>query len=84
MPRCLAQRSESLSVVVPTNSSTLSTPLGQTDRTTAAYVDGASIEEAKQRVSEFLTAKYADKFEHFPQNVAGDVAKAYQVINPSR
>jgi glyoxylase-like metal-dependent hydrolase (beta-lactamase superfamily II) len=54
------------------------------ESTTAAYVEGASMEEAKKRVSEFLTTKYADKFDHFPQNVAGDVAKAYQVINPSR
>jgi hypothetical protein len=42
------------------------------------------VEEAKKRVSEFLTVKYANKFDHFPQNVDGDVAKAYQVINPSR
>jgi cyclase len=54
------------------------------ESTTAAYVEGATTEEAQKRVSEFLTAKYADKFDHFPQNVAGDVAKAYQVINPSR
>jgi hypothetical protein len=54
------------------------------ESTTAAYVEGATMEEAKKRVSEFLTAKYADKFNHFPQNVAGDVAKAYQVIYPSR
>jgi cyclase len=54
------------------------------ESTTAAYVKGATVEEAKKRVSEFLTAKYADKFDHFPQNVAGDVAKAYQVINPAR
>lgn len=53
------------------------------ESTTAAYVEGATMEEAKKRVSEFLTARYADKFEHFPQNVAGNVAKAYQVINPS-
>jgi len=54
------------------------------DSTTAAYVEGATMEEAKARVSEFLTAKYADKFDHFPQNVAADVAKAYQVIDPWR
>jgi len=54
------------------------------ERTTAAYVEGATLEEAKKRVSELLRAKYADKFDHFPQNVAADVAKAYQVINPSR
>ena len=54
------------------------------ESTTAAYVEGATMEEAKKRVSEFLTAKYADKFDHFPQNVDGDVTKAYQVINPSR
>jgi glyoxylase-like metal-dependent hydrolase (beta-lactamase superfamily II) len=54
------------------------------ESTTAAYAEGATMEEAKTRVSEFLTAKYADKFDHFHQNVEGDVAKAYQVINPSR
>jgi cyclase len=54
------------------------------ESTTAAYAEGASMEEAKKRVSEFLTVKYADKLDHFPQNVASDVAKAYQVINPSR
>ncbi len=54
------------------------------ESTTAAYVEGATMEEAKKRVSEFLTAKYTNKFDHFPQNVAGNVAKAYQVINPSR
>lgn len=54
------------------------------ESTTAAYVEGATMEEAKKRVSESLTAKYGDKFDHFSQNVAGDVAKAYQVINPSR
>jgi hypothetical protein len=47
------------------------------ESTTAAYVEGKTMEKAKKRVSEFLTAKYADKFDHFPQNVAGDVAKAY-------
>jgi cyclase len=52
--------------------------------TTTAYVDGATMEEAKKRVSEYLTVRYADKFDHFPQNVGSDVAKAYQVINPSR
>jgi cyclase len=52
--------------------------------TTTAYVDGATMEEAKKRVSEYLTVRYADKFDHFPQNVGSGVAKAYQVINPSR
>jgi cyclase len=54
------------------------------ERTTAAYVEGATQDEAKKSVSDFLTAKYADKFDHFPQNVATNVAKAYQVINPAR
>lgn len=54
------------------------------DQTATAYAEGASMEEAKRRVSESLAAKYADKLDHFPQNVAGDVAKAYQVISPPR
>ena len=54
------------------------------DRTAAAYADGATMEEAKKRVSELLTPMYADKMEHFARNIAGDVAKAYQVVNPSR
>lgn len=36
------------------------------ESTTAAYVEGATMEEAKKRVAEFLTAKCADKFDHFP------------------
>ncbi|HXN22927.1 MAG TPA: MBL fold metallo-hydrolase [Candidatus Dormibacteraeota bacterium] len=51
------------------------------DRTAAAYAEGASLDEAKKRVSDFLVPKYADKFEPgFPQSVFGNIAKAYQVI----
>jgi glyoxylase-like metal-dependent hydrolase (beta-lactamase superfamily II) len=54
------------------------------ERTAAAFAEGATQDEAKERVSKALTPIYADRLLHFPQNVAGDVAKAYQVINPSR
>lgn len=54
------------------------------DQTAAAYGEGASVDEAKKRVSESLATKYADKLDHFRQNVEGDVAKAYQVISPPR
>lgn len=54
------------------------------DRTAAAYADGATMEEAKKLVPELLAPIYADKMDHFSRNVAGDVAKAYQVVNPSR
>jgi hypothetical protein len=35
------------------------------ESTTAAYVEGVTVEEAKKRVSEFLKAKCADEFDHF-------------------
>ena len=54
------------------------------DRTADSYAGGASMEEAKKRVSDLLTPMYSDKFDHFARNIAGDVAKAYQVVNPSR
>jgi cyclase len=51
------------------------------DRTAAAYAEGATLDEAKKRVSEFLVTKYADKFDpRFAQNVGSNIAKAYQVI----
>jgi len=53
-------------------------------RTAAAFAEGATQDEATHRVSEALTPIYSERLPHFPQNIAGDVAKAYQVVNPSR
>lgn len=51
------------------------------DRTAAAYAEGATLEEAKKRVSDFLVPKYADKFDpDFPQKVFGNITKVYEVI----
>src|SRR6267143_1251473 len=51
------------------------------DRTAAVYAEGASLEEAKKSVSDFLMKKYADKFDpNFPKSVAANVTKAYHVI----
>ena len=51
------------------------------EHTAVAYGDGASLEEVKKRVSEFLISKYADKFDpNFARSVGSNVAKAYQVI----
>jgi cyclase len=51
------------------------------DQTAAAYADGATLEQAKKRVSDYLIAKYAAKFDpRFPQSVGSNVIKAYQVI----
>lgn len=51
------------------------------DRTTAVYAEGASLEQAKKTVADFLTRKYADRFDpDFPKSVTANVAKAYQVI----
>ncbi len=51
------------------------------DRTAAVYAEGASLDEAKKSVSEFLIKKYADKFDpNFPKAVIANVTKAYQVI----
>jgi len=51
------------------------------DRTSTLYSQGASLEEAKKSVSDFLVKKYADKFDPgFPQSVVGNVTKAYQVV----
>src|SRR5438128_267500 len=51
------------------------------ERTAAVYAEGASLDEAKKSVSDFLVKKYAAKFDPgFPNSVIGNVAKAYQVI----
>ncbi|HLZ92033.1 MAG TPA: MBL fold metallo-hydrolase [Candidatus Acidoferrum sp.] len=51
------------------------------ERTAAAYAEGASLEQAQKAVAEFLTKKYADKFDPaFPKSVTANVTKAYQVI----
>jgi hypothetical protein len=51
------------------------------DRTSTVYAQGGSLEEAKKGVSDFLTKKYADKFNPgFPRSVIGNITKAYQVI----
>jgi glyoxylase-like metal-dependent hydrolase (beta-lactamase superfamily II) len=51
------------------------------DQTGAAYADGATLDQAKKRVSDYLIEKYAAKFDpKFPQSVGSNVIKAYQVI----
>ena len=51
------------------------------DQTAAAYADGATLDQAKKRVSDYLIEKYAAKFDpKFPQSVGSNVIKAYQVI----
>jgi cyclase len=51
------------------------------DRTTAAYAEGASLEQTQKTVTDFLTRKYADRFDpNFPKSVTANVTKAYQVI----
>lgn len=51
------------------------------DRTAVAYAEGASLEQAQKTVADFLTKKYADKFDpNFPKSVTANVTKAYQVI----
>jgi glyoxylase-like metal-dependent hydrolase (beta-lactamase superfamily II) len=51
------------------------------DHTSAAYAEGATLDQAKQRVSDVLVKKYADKFDPgFPKSVVPNVTKAYQVI----
>jgi len=50
------------------------------DQTAAAYADGATLDQAKKRVSDYLISKYAAKFDpKFPQSVGSNVIKAYQV-----
>jgi hypothetical protein len=51
------------------------------DRTATVYAEGATLDEAKKSVSDFLIKKYADKFDpNFPKSVTANVTKAYQVI----
>jgi len=51
------------------------------DQTATAYAGGASLEEAKRKVSAILVGQYADQFTAtFPQDVGANVVKAYQVI----
>lgn len=50
------------------------------EQTAAAYADGATIDQAKKRVSDYLISKYAARFDSkFPQSVGSNVIKAYQV-----
>jgi cyclase len=51
------------------------------ERTAAAYAEGASLERAQKSVTDFLTKKYADRFDpNFSKSVTANVTKAYQVI----
>jgi len=51
------------------------------DQTSAAYSAGASLDDAKKKVSASLVAKYANQFTPtFPQDVGANVTKAYQVV----
>src|SRR6266478_4392592 len=55
------------------------------ERTAEVYAEGASLEEAKKSVSDFLVKKYADKFDpNFPKSVTANVIKAYHVIAVAR
>ncbi|GAC1668097.1 MAG: MBL fold metallo-hydrolase [Candidatus Acidiferrum sp.] len=50
------------------------------EQTATAYADGATLDQAKKRVSDYLISKYAAKFDpNFPQSVGSNVVKAYQV-----
>jgi glyoxylase-like metal-dependent hydrolase (beta-lactamase superfamily II) len=51
------------------------------DRTAAAYAEGSSLEQTQKSVADFLTRKYADRFDpNFPKSVTANVTKAYQVV----
>jgi len=51
------------------------------EETARVYAGGATQDETTKRVSQFLVAKYASKFDpKFPQSVLANVTKAYQVI----
>ena len=51
------------------------------DRTSSAYAQGVSLDDAKKTVSDALAKKYGDKFgPSFSGSVAANVSKAYQVI----
>jgi cyclase len=49
--------------------------------TARAYAAGASLDEAKTQVAQSLIPKYADRFDaDFPDDVVGNIVKAYQVL----
>jgi hypothetical protein len=49
--------------------------------TAQSYAQGDTREEAAKRVAKILVRNYADKFDPgFPEDVVGNIAKAYQVI----
>jgi len=51
------------------------------DQTAQAYAQGATLDDAQKKVSQWLIAKYAEKFDPaFPQSVGANVAKAYSVV----
>ena len=51
------------------------------EQTAAPYADGATLDQAKNRVSDYLISKYATKFDpKFSQSVGSNVIKACQVI----
>jgi glyoxylase-like metal-dependent hydrolase (beta-lactamase superfamily II) len=51
------------------------------EQTAAAYADGATLDQAKNRVCDYLISKYATKFDpKFSQSVGSNVIKACQVI----
>lgn len=51
-------------------------------RTTAAYAQGASIEQARKDVAAWLTEKYQKRFANFtPASIEGNVDKAYRVVS---
>ena len=53
----------------------------QHPKRSVAAADGATLDQAKKRVSDYLIAKYAAKFDpRFPQSVGSNVITAYQVI----
>jgi len=55
------------------------------DETAKVYGEGASLEEAQERVSKTLIPKYAAKFDpKFPQSMIANVTKAYQVVAQPR
>jgi cyclase len=50
--------------------------------TAAAYAQGATLEETRQRVAAVLVPKYTGKMpETFPQDVIGNIEKAYRVVS---
>jgi hypothetical protein len=51
------------------------------EETARAYAEGATQNQAEQRVSKLLVAKYTSKFDPaFPKQVVANVTKAYQVV----